>query len=69
MWTAEARQRYAWTRRREGFRLTDTEWASTEPLLPEHASMGRPWKHALRTTLDSILHILRTGCPWSALPE
>src|SRR5215207_7286663 len=69
MWTVEARQRYAWTRRSEGFRFTDTEWAIIEPLLPEHASMGRPWKHTLRTILDSILHLLRTGCLWSALPE
>src|SRR5260370_41651358 len=27
MWTAKARQRYSWTRRREGVRLTDLEWA------------------------------------------
>jgi hypothetical protein len=26
MWTAEARQRYAWTRK-EGLRLTEPEWA------------------------------------------
>ncbi len=27
MWTAKARQRYSWTRRKEGVRLTDPEWA------------------------------------------
>jgi putative transposase len=68
MWTAEARRRYAWTRREEGLQLTDPEWALLEPLLPRQASVGRPWKHALRAILDAILHLLRTGCPWSALP-
>ena len=68
MWTAEARQRYAWTRRQEGPRLTDPEWALLEPLLPPQASRGRPWKHPLRTTLGAILHLVRTGCAWSALP-
>lgn len=61
MWTAEARQRYAWTRRQEGLRLTDPEWALLEPLLPRQTSVGRPWKHALRAILDAILHLLRTG--------
>ena len=69
MWTAEARQRYAWTRRKEGPRLTDPEWALLEPLLPQQASMGRPWKHPLRTILDAILHLMRTGCAWSELPD
>ncbi len=69
MWTAEARQRYGWTRRKEGPRLTDPEWALLEPLLPPQASMGRPWKHPLRTIMDAILYLMRTGCAWSALPD
>lgn len=69
MWTADARQRYAWTRRQEGLRLTDAEWALIEPHLPQHTSLGRPWKHTLRTILDAVLHLLRTGCAWSAVPE
>ncbi len=62
MWTAETRQRYAWTRRKEGPRLTDPEWALLERLLPRQASMGRPWRHTLRSILDAILLLLRTGC-------
>ena len=50
MWTAGARQRYAWTRRKEGLRITDLEWALLEPVLPQQTSMGRPWKHRLRVT-------------------
>ena len=48
MWTVDARQRYAWTRRKEGCRLTELEWALLEPLLPQQTRMGRPWKHRLR---------------------
>jgi putative transposase len=69
MWTPEARRRYSWTRRKEGLRLTDEEWAVIEPLLPEHDRMGCPWKHGLRTIVDAIVHLLRTGCAWSALPD
>jgi hypothetical protein len=58
MWTTEARQRYAWTRRQEGLRLTNKEWALFEPLLPKSGSTGRPWKHPLRVVLDAILHLL-----------
>src|SRR5215207_7704996 len=68
MWTPEARQRYAWTRK-EGLRLTEPEWVLLEPLLPRQVSLGQPWKHTLRTILDAILHVLRTGCAWSALPD
>ena len=61
MWTAEARRRYAWTRRKGGPRLTDPEWALLEPLLPRQASLGRPWKHALCAILDAILTPLANG--------
>ncbi len=65
MWTTQARQRYAWTRRKEGLRLTNAEWALIEPLLPQHSKLGRPWTHERRTVLDAILHLLRTGCAWT----
>ncbi len=67
MWTTQARQRYAWTRRKEGLRITNAEWALIEPLLPQHSKLGRPWTHERRTVLDAILYLLRTGCAWSAL--
>lgn len=59
MWTDGARQQYAWTRRKAGLLLTDPEWALLQPLLPQQASVGRPWKHRLRLVLDAILHLLR----------
>ena len=62
MWTSATRKRYAWTRRKEGLRLTDPEWALSEPLLPQQAGLGRPWKHTLRTILNAILHVLHGLC-------
>src|SRR5690349_8184581 len=53
MWAPEARQRYTWTRRNEGLRLTEPEWALLEPLLPQQVGLTH----------------LRTGCGWSALPN
>ena len=58
MWTTQARQRYAWTRCKEGLRLTNAEWARIEPLLPQHSKLGRPWTHERRTVLDAILYLL-----------
>src|SRR3954451_18263851 len=63
MWTPEVRRRYSWTRREEGLRLTDEEWAVIEPLLPEHDKMGCPWKHGLRTIVDAMQHGLRVVPP------
>jgi hypothetical protein len=54
MWTTEARQRYSWMWRKEGLRLTDPEWALLGHLLPQQASMGRPWRHTLRFILDAM---------------
>lgn len=49
--------------------LTDEQWRRLEPLLPpEKPKTGRPAKD-LRTVINSILWILRTGAPWRDLPE
>ena len=41
--------------------LTDSQWAVIEPSLPPPARTGRPRAHD-RTTLNGILHVLRSGC-------
>ncbi len=48
--------------------LTDAQWAFLEPLL---CRAGKPGpKHSdLRTVVDGILYITRTGCQWRYLPE
>src|SRR2546422_1687629 len=52
--------------------LTDQQWAILEPLLPRlkvrEDGRGRPWRDP-RAVLDGILWVLRTGAPWSDLPD
>lgn len=47
--------------------LTDAEWARLEPLLPV-ARTGHPRHHSLRTIVNALLYVLRTGCAWRLLP-
>ena len=52
--------------------LTDNQWAILDSLIPQpsqrRGGRGRPWKER-RTVLNGILWVLRTGAPWSELPE
>ena len=49
--------------------LTDEQWERLEPLLPpQKPKTGRPGND-LRTVLNGILWITRTGAPWRDLPE
>ena len=49
--------------------LTDEQWERLEPLLPpQKPATGRPGND-LRTVLNGILWITRTGAPWRDLPE
>jgi transposase len=52
--------------------LTDAQWSSLDPLVPEpprrRDGRGRPWKDR-RAVLNGVLWVLRTGAPWSDLPE
>lgn len=52
------------------WRVPDELWAIAEPILrpPAHAKGGRPWADT-RGALDGVLHVLRTGCQWRALPR
>ena len=45
----------------------DAEWAPLEPLIPKASPGGRPRKTDMRTAIDAILYLLRTGCPWCYL--
>src|SRR5215467_8654751 len=47
--------------------LSDAEWARLEPLLPA-AHTGHPRQHHLRTIVNALLYVLRTGCAWRSLP-
>lgn len=48
--------------------LSDAEWACAKRYLPALSARGRPRTHSLRTILDAIFYVLRTGCPWRYLP-
>jgi transposase len=55
---------------RRGVRLTDTQWAKIEPLLPPMPRSqrgGRPWA-SHRAVVDGIVWVLKTGARWRDLP-
>ncbi|HEV8192076.1 MAG TPA: transposase [Ktedonobacterales bacterium] len=47
--------------------LSDAECQLLAPLLPEPRA-GRPRRHSLRTIVNALLYVLRTGCAWRLLP-
>jgi transposase/quinol monooxygenase YgiN len=47
--------------------IDDNQWERIQPLLPARGSSGRP-RVDDRRTLDGILYVLRTGCPWHNIP-
>jgi putative transposase len=49
--------------------LSDAAWAIIEPLLPPARPGGRPRTTCLRSVLDAIFYLLRTGCQWRYLPK
>lgn len=48
--------------------LTHAQWQLIAPHLPPPKKTGRK-RADDRTTLEGILFVLRTGCPWSDLPR
>jgi transposase len=53
------------------WRIPDALWAEIQPLLPPEKARGTPGRPVVpfRTVLDGILHVLRTGCHWKAVPK
>lgn len=48
--------------------LTDDQWALLKPLIPVFKT-GRPRKTSMRSVVDAILYLVRTGCQWRYLPH
>ena len=69
MWTEITRPKYERVRQRYASNLTEAEWAVIELYMPARRTLGRPRATDLRTVLDAILYIARTGCPWRMLPK
>ena len=53
------------------WRILDELWAECQPLLPPQKPLGTPGRPIVpfRTVLDGIVHVLRTGCQWKAVPK
>ena len=45
--------------------LTDARWE----ILAEFIEDGRKRKHSLRTIVDALLYVVKTGCQWRYLPQ
>ncbi len=69
MWTETTRRRHARKGLRYSSDLTEAEWALLRPLLPARSRLGRPAKWPLRTIVDALLYLLRSGQPWRMLPS
>ena len=69
MWTASARHQYRRTGGRYATDVTDVEFAQIAPLLPAAKHGGRRRTTVPREVLNTLLYLLRTGCPWRLLPR
>jgi transposase len=69
MWTEITRRNYAREGKRYASDLTDAEWALIEPHMPAVKRLGRPRGTELRSVVDAILCIARSGCQWRMLPK
>ena len=49
--------------------LTDAQWEILEPFIPPLSPEATYHKHERRTIVNAILYVLRSGCPWRALPH
>ena len=69
MWTPAARAELARASLPYATCLTEANWVVVAPLVPAPATTGRPRLWLLRSVLDAILYVLRTGCAWRHLPR
>ena len=49
--------------------LTDEQWALIEPLIPKPLPGGRPRSVEMRSVINAILYINRSGNAWRMLPR
>lgn len=69
MWAPGARARLARSAEPYSTCLTDAEWRLAEPFLPPSPARGRRRRRPMRSLLDAMLYVLRTGCAWRHLPR
>jgi len=68
MWTEADRSTYRQAGDRPPSDLSDGEWERLAPLIPAAKPGGRPRKTDMRSAMNAIFYLLRTGCPWRYLP-
>ena len=49
--------------------LTDQEWNQIKDLFPQNKGRGRKRIHNLRSVINGIFYLLRTGCQWEYIPH
>jgi putative transposase len=69
MWRDADRNAYRQAGDRLPSDLTDPEWERWVPLIPAAKRGGRPRKTDMRSAMNAILDLLRTGCPRRYLPR
>lgn len=48
--------------------VTDAQWKLLNPLMPKAKRRGRP-RTPLRTVINGILYVVKSGCGWRLLPK
>src|SRR5271167_858340 len=69
MWTQAHRATYEQSGTALPSDLTDAQWECLAPLIPSAKPGGRPRKTDMRSAMNAIFYLLRTGCPWRYLPR
>ncbi len=49
--------------------LTNAQWKRIESMLPKAKPGGRPRTTDLRGSVNAIMYMIRSGCPWRMLPR
>jgi putative transposase len=49
--------------------LSNAEWDRLQRFFPPRSAHGKLRRHSLRTVLNAIFYLLRTGCAWRYLPS
>ncbi len=49
--------------------VVEEVWRRLQPFLPKGRRPGRPYTRDRRVILEAIVHQMRTGCGWNALPK
>ncbi len=49
--------------------LSNKEWQALEPLFRNPSGRGRKRKWPVRTVLNAVFYVLKTGCQWRYLPK